>query len=281
MDYREKTIHGDRNLPVHIVRLHPEHIRYRMNLHWHPEHEILYVQSGALTIKLNETVYELRTGDVLFIQGGTLHSAKPEDCRYDCILVELPHLVSANDGCMRFADRLREEEIRVDEYLGNAKSPYAALCRNLLTLDDKDPDSYSFLIRGILYEFFGRILKEKRYQQSVAGQKNFRNLSGKMKAAITFIEKNYSSSIHLSDIAAEAEMSDGHFTRSFRAVTGVTPFDYLTHYRLSKAQYALTSTDMSVTEIALECGFNSTSYFISCFRNAYGISPGQYRRNAS
>ena len=279
MDYREKKVHGDRDLPVEIVRLSPDHFRYRMNLHWHPENEILYVQSGSICVTLNETVYALRAGDVLFIQSGTLHSAKPEDCRYACILVNLPRLMSENDVCMSFARQMQEEKLRVEPLLGDGVSTYASICEKLLLADPANTDSYPFLLKSGIFAFFGQILLERRYQYSESERKAVQNLSGKMKAAMSYIEQNYPASLRLCDIARQTGMSAGHFSRCFKSVTGQTPFEYVTRYRLSKAQYALASTDMSVTEIALDCGFNNVSYFISTFRQTYGTSPGQFRKN--
>ena len=278
MDYREKIVHGDRALPLDIVRVTRDHPRYRMNIHWHPEHEILYVQKGSIRVKLNETFYDLRTGDVLFIQGGTLHSAVPEDCDYDCVLVGLSDMITEADACMTFARQLQEEKVRVEPLLGNRDSAYALIIRKLLSLDAAESDSYPFLVKGYLFEFFGRILQEHKYDPSESGGKLFRNLSGKMKTAIAYMEKEYTADLHLKEIASEAGMSEGHFSRSFKEVTGLTPFEYLMNYRLSKAHYALTSTDMSVTEVALECGFNSVSYFIENFKKMYGITPAKFRK---
>ncbi len=151
MDYREKIVHGDRALPLDIVRVTRDHPRYRMNIHWHPEHEILYVQKGSIRVKLNETFYDLRTGDVLFIQGGTLHSAVPEDCDYDCVLVGLGDMITEADACMTFARQLQEEKVRVEPLLGNRDSAYALIIRNLLSLDAAESDSYPFLVKGYLF----------------------------------------------------------------------------------------------------------------------------------
>ena len=238
MDYREKTVHGDRALPLDIVRLNKQHPRYRMNIHWHPEHEILYVQRGAITVKLNETFFSLRQGDVLFIQGGTLHSAVPEDCEYDCILVGLTDMISEIDACMGFAKQLEKDEVLVDPLIGDGNSAYAWICKSLLSLEAQESDSYPFLVKGYLFEFFGRILHERKFHPSESSGKLMKHLSGKMKAAISFMEKEYMSTLHLSDIAAEAGMSEGHFSRCFKEVTGLTPFDYLMNYLEEKGENA-------------------------------------------
>ena len=57
MDYREKIVHGDEGLPFAVYSVTPSHVRYHMELHWHPEHEILFVQDGTFSLRLNDTVY--------------------------------------------------------------------------------------------------------------------------------------------------------------------------------------------------------------------------------
>ena len=74
-------------------------------------------------------------------------------------------------------------------------------------------------------------------------------------------------------------MTPNHFCRCFKAATGLTPFSYLTRYRLSKAQYALRSTDLPVTGVALDCGFNDVSHFIRLFRESCGMTPLQFRKS--
>ena len=65
MDYREKIVHGDEGLPFAVYSVTPSHARYHMELHWHPEHEILFVQDGTFSLRLNDTVYLLHPGDVV------------------------------------------------------------------------------------------------------------------------------------------------------------------------------------------------------------------------
>ena len=78
-------------------------------------------------------------------------------------------------------------------------------------------------------------------------------------------------------LATLAHMTPNHFCRTFRRYTGQTPFAYITGFRLRKAQYALRTTDMSVTEIALYAGFGDVSHFIRVFRETYGHTPKVYR----
>lgn len=62
-------------------------------------------------------------------------------------------------------------------------------------------------------------------------------------------------------------------------MVGESPMDYLRRYRLEKAVHEIIATKKSITEIALECGFNSSIVFCRLFKIAFGITPSSYRKN--
>ncbi len=73
-------------------------------------------------------------------------------------------------------------------------------------------------------------------------------------------------------------MSSSHFSKIFRQQTGFSSYDYLLITRLNKAKDYLQKTDLSVSEIAFQVGFNSDTSFISFFRQSTGLSPNKFRR---
>jgi AraC family transcriptional regulator len=84
--------------------------------------------------------------------------------------------------------------------------------------------------------------------------------------------------IQLKDVAKAANLSPFHFHRSFARVFRETPHQYLTRHRLEMAARLLRSTEMSVTEVGLESGFESMAAFSDVFRRHHGMSPLRYRR---
>jgi AraC family transcriptional regulator len=84
--------------------------------------------------------------------------------------------------------------------------------------------------------------------------------------------------VKLEDAAAEAGISAFHFLRLFAQVMQITPHQYLILCRLRRAAEMLARPDDSVTEIALESGFEDLSNFERTFKRAAGVSPGRYRR---
>ncbi len=95
--------------------------------------------------------------------------------------------------------------------------------------------------------------------------------------ALEILGSSYHQKIHLPDIAQSLGLSYVHFSRRFKYAVGMTPSDYLTNLRLNKAQQLLTSTDLSIREIAPLCGFDSEYYFSAFFKKKKKISPSLYR----
>lgn len=73
-------------------------------------------------------------------------------------------------------------------------------------------------------------------------------------------------------------MSPDGFIRAFRRTYGVTPHQYLLSRRLAAAGQLLRTTDRSLTHIAMETGFASSSHFSAAFRGEFGLAPSQYRQ---
>lgn len=68
-----------------------------------------------------------------------------------------------------------------------------------------------------------------------------------------------------------------HLSRSMKKYYNVNITQYINSLRLNYAANMIKNTNYSLTDICFECGFNSTSYFSSCFKKNYGISPTEYR----
>ncbi|MBQ4483603.1 MAG: helix-turn-helix domain-containing protein [Prevotella sp.] len=79
-------------------------------------------------------------------------------------------------------------------------------------------------------------------------------------------------------IAQEMCMSRNAFSRRLAAISGETPNSYITRIKMEKAVRLLRDTNLSVKEVAYECGFDESNYFIHVFRQMYGSTPQQFRQ---
>ena len=97
--------------------------------------------------------------------------------------------------------------------------------------------------------------------------------------ALMFIRANFADGrLRLDTVARIAAMSPSHFSRMFRARTGVRFIEYLTTIRLAAASERLLTTTESVSSICHAVGYRDLSNFQRMFRRNYGITPSAYRR---
>lgn len=103
--------------------------------------------------------------------------------------------------------------------------------------------------------------------------------SKKLKAIYDYIESNLESKITLLQLATVAGVGKYYFCRLFKNSTNTTPYSYVLHRRVERAKKLLKDSDLSICNIALECGFSSQSHLAKHFRSIIGTSPMRYRQS--
>ena len=123
----------------------------------------------------------------------------------------------------------------------------------------------------------GRIVsgKENRIVRQIFPREE-RDLE-RIKEAMTYMQQNFSGKVRLEDVADSLAISKSELCRCFRRILKVSPMEYLIQFRLEEAGRQLLSTDKSVTQIALETGFDSPSHLGRFFLKEFGCTPRQYR----
>jgi AraC-like DNA-binding protein len=99
--------------------------------------------------------------------------------------------------------------------------------------------------------------------------------------ALEFIERNYFRSLDISEIASQLGLSRAHFTTVFTKTTGESPYNYLTKVRIKHAKELLSTTSLSITEIAYSVGFASIERFSEQFKKYTALSPLTYRKSTT
>jgi AraC-like DNA-binding protein len=99
----------------------------------------------------------------------------------------------------------------------------------------------------------------------------------RLNGAIQRIHNSLSDRITWQQIASSSKFSPYHFSRLFKARTGLSPRQYIISARLDKAKSLLTETDYTVNEIAEVCGFHNASHLGSTFSKHFGMTPSQFR----
>ena len=179
----------------------------------------------------------------------------------------LPYLWSGPDHRKFFEKALLEQD-GVDIVL-----------RDLLRETQTRAPGFEMAIRADLCRLF---LWAARQALRSGNQTEFRNIDDAalmtLRRAYSYIDANSAQPLSMEEVAAHCGMKYTAFSRFFARYTQKSFPEYLTEVRLKKATILLTTTQDSVTEIALTAGFSTSSYFIQRFRRKHGVSPGRFRR---
>jgi AraC family transcriptional regulator len=93
-----------------------------------------------------------------------------------------------------------------------------------------------------------------------------------------YIDSNLHRTIHIRDLSAVARRSPAHFSRKFKLAVGESPHAYVVRRRLERACHLMMTTVASLSEIALGVGFSDQAHLCRLFRQAFGQSPANWRR---
>lgn len=281
---RELTQHGTPDFPLSMDRqvvADPDHGGVR---HWHPEIQIALVTEGEVLFRTEDGAFRLGAGEGFFVNGGVLHEAGPtekDDGVYVCVNF-LPDLICGQSGGV-----IRRDYVDPVLYSPALRSfPLTDLPwhREICTLlgqmqaaEETGAYGYEMELVSLLYRIWHLLVIHHRSEIEGRSSVSFADRQ-RIRALQTYIHRHYREHISLGNIAGAGHVSRGECCRVFQRVLGTSPIQYLTRYRLDQSVRLLTSTGLSVSEIAGQAGFATSSYFIEQFRRRMGCTPLEYRR---
>lgn len=282
-DASEIVYYNNPNIPLYIQRRKlSQYVNMEALCHSHEDIEYIRVLKGHMAFHVNGEKMMIQENDALLINSRQMHygfSHDRTDCDFICILFA-PQLLSSNPEI---------SAKYIQPITGHHHLPY-------FSLDSANPETASIIaIFDKIYETYQK--KEAGFELLCISSLTafwaewFRLLKPKLasydwdidedlpvqRAMMTYIYQNYTSRISLLDIAGAGNVCRSKCCRIFRKYLNKTPVEFLNAYRLEVAMRLLTETSMSITEIALSCGFQSHSYFSELFRQYKGITPSEYR----
>ncbi len=252
--------------------------------HWHRTVELFYVESGSIEYIIPEGSFVFPAGTGGFLNANVLHSSRiVSDSRP---AVELLHLFDPSFLAGERGSRIEGKYILPLTAAGPrllplcpenpAQARILELLRSSFGLSDGDW-GYELRLRQVLSEIWLGLFDLAR--PTMESGNAAAPSDALIKALLVYIHENYPRNLSVDELAAAAHISRRACFRVFRENLRMTPLEYLRQYRLGKARALLETTRLPITEIAYECGLGSSSYFGKTFREAFGRTPGDYRRN--
>ncbi len=278
-DKSEKVKYTFDDYPVYarrgLLSLYPDG---KAPAHWHDDIELIAIISGRMNYNVAGEIIELEAGDGVIVNSKHLHygySVSDAECDFICILLHPVLLCSLPSTERDFIQPILKAEglpyIKLTD-VDTRQGEILKLIRQIY--DVKDQKTAPLLIQS----YFGLIWALIYESMDLGDTKTALSPDGiSIKNMLEFIMKHYKSEIKLGDIATAGNVGQSKCCKLFAKYTGQTPNAYLNRVRLDESTRYLKETDLTVTAIAREIGFNGASYYAEAFRKRYKKSPTEYR----
>lgn len=277
MIYNELKQHGTEDFPFELYQVSEGHPKYEMAFHWHTNLELIWVKEGELTLTLDNRLLLLQSGDVAVINSETVHGAAPKNCVYECIVFNLAFLKTGNHACDAFLDDLLSHNAYLCERPTDKDT--VLLIQNVFRTIASSDTGTEFKVLGLFHSFLGEMQQKNQFTAYLPPSNGHDEKKVvKLKTVLKYIRENFANDITLEDMSSVAGFSCKYFCKFFKDMTRTTPINYLMAYRIERAARKLLGSDLSVTQIAFDCGFNDLSYFIKTFKTFKHMSPKEYRK---
>lgn len=277
--YNERQKHGTAEFPVAYYLVSREHGGYNVPLHWHREWELVRVLKGNFPMYIEGREYQMKAGDVLLLREGMLHGGNHQNCVYDCFDFDLHGLFMNVASVKEYLRPFYRNQLHPIVHFREYHEDIYPIVDKLMAAFSKERTEAprALLTLSSLAELFAVILEKGYYTKNEEHSEEKVQKSDRLKPVLEYIDASFSTPLTLEGLAAVAGMNPRYFCRFFRSVTQQTPMDYVAYYRIEQAANMLMTTELSVTEVGLECGFCDTSHFVKIFKKYKGITPKQFR----
>lgn len=252
--------------------------------HWHPEIEITYVRKGTMCYKVNNLVYHLKEGDIVFNNSGALHSGtmeNQEDCAYIPVTFD-PRLIYGffqSTINSKYVDPVIQDSMLPAICIDQSESwhkPFREYLLRIIDLDEKKPDFYELDITICLQSMWRLLLEHITYEPQASRENSLEY--DRIKKILSYIEENYQNKITLNDIAGHIHLCESECTRLFKRHMNTTLFAFLQEYRIERSLEFL-QDDQPVSAVADKAGFSDPNYYSKVFAKIKGCSPREYRKH--
>lgn len=286
LNLKEKIVHGNSMFPLKVYSITDPACKYHLQLHWHNEVEIIYVEEGTLIFNIDMKTLKLTKGDCIFINSEQLHSPYSIDNKptiHHAIVFDLNILNSSiYDFCQnKYIDPLLKNDLRFPQFLNTnsicGKKALQEIVEIINYYNIKNA-GWELNIKGSLLKIVANLAQEDMFLKDTNNFSLPKDYKVELiKKILSHIHTNFNQKIYIDDLAMEANMNPQYFCRFFKSITGKTPVSYINHYRIEQACKMIKTEDMKIMDICFSVGFDNFSYFIKKFKEYKNCTPSQYK----
>lgn len=238
-----------------------KHIYGDFPMHWHEFFEIEYIIDGKGEYCIDGQTYQIESGMIFFMTPINFHELKNVDA--EIINLMFSSDLSTPDALFQISGHGIERAIKFNKTeVSFIETLLTELC---LAVKDKDITYASSLLNPLLLKL-GRTTNKNHHSELTYVQSTMLQL-----------QNNFRSKVTLSDVAATVGLSPSYLSNIFSNELGIGFKEYLNTLRFEYAKKLLLYSNMNISEICFESGFDNYANFLRGFKNRYGNSPARFR----
>ena len=242
------------------------------DLHWHEYYEIEYVLAGRGVEIVNGSTYPVGPGTVTLLSPVDFHAYRDIDPEHPLLIIQVSFQDLFLPKSLR-NDIYMYKDAKIVDFAENALKMVFEMLNEEYHSDDYAKDT--FLINGITN------LCIKIMRQIFADHKTVpldTSDRSPIQDAVLYVRTHFRENISAEAVAKTVHLSPNYFSEYFKKQTGEKFSIFVLRLRVEFAANLLRISDLSIKEVAFESGFNSAAYFSNTFKDFYGMSPEQYRK---
>ena len=280
-ELKENKPHGTKDDPFSTYHIENAGRSFQIPVHWHDEFEIIYVRSGFLTVSISGESYIGKAGEAFVVSPGNLHlmGSQSGTVDYYTFLFPLKYISFRTDDMLdeKLLEPLNSGHLMI---CPRVKDTAKELCEQLIEIyeakNDESESKITTQVRTkiILLQFILEMWKKGFVIENDTSGRNTVE-----KEMVSYIQQNFTGKISLREFGEQFHLSEKYISRYFKEHFHITLSQYVTYLRLEHAKQLLQDTDIPVTDVAMQSGYQNVSYFIRSFQKAYAVSPLKYRKN--
>jgi len=252
--------------------------------HWHRTVELFYMKSGTLEYTTPKGKWTFPAGSGGMVNSNVLHSTSfrtAKDSNIQLLHLFDPSLLAGGHGSrmetkyilpLVTAPNVELIPLYPDD---PAQASILVEIRQAFDLSEQEW-GYELKLRDALCRIWLKLFDLAR--PDIAQDNRTHDSDDKIKALMVYIHEHYQGPISVEQLAQTVYISKRACFRLFQENLHMTPVEYIRSYRLQRSCQMLINTKESITQIAYLCGLGSSSYFSKVFREKYGCTPLEYRR---
>jgi len=248
--------------------------------HWHNAAEFTLILKDGCIYRVNDTLYELNTGDVLLVWPGQIHETVKIPTE-STIFIQFSSIVLENNMDLLSVSRFlyaynvisQESEPELADFIKNEMQEIKKIYYSADTFAETRCKAHVY---SILLEIAEHVMSKTNFNES---NEDTSKLGWQyIRSACNYINENFTNDITQTMVADHIGISTYYFSRLFKQYMQISFPAYITHLRVKKASSLLLDKTISITDCAFSAGFQSSTAFNKVFKETTGYSPRDYRK---